>query len=293
MNPTEIQSYKKAGNIAKQAVEYAKSIIKPGIKLLDIADKIENKIQELGGKLAFPVSLAINDIADHATPGYNSEELASGLLKVDLGVSINGYIADTAFSIDLENNETNKKLIQASEQALQAALSIIKPGIELKEIGKVIQQEITKQGFSPIRNLSGHELGKNLVHAGLTIPNVDNGSNIKLPQGAYAIEPFSTTGAGIVYDGKPSTIYRLQEKKPVRDKLSREILNYVQENYETLPFSQREIIKKFGKRAILCLNQLEQQGALKQYSILVEKQHGKVAHSEHSILVTDKVEVIT
>lgn len=293
MNATEIQSYKQAGKIAKQVVDYAKSIIRPGVKLLDIAEKIENKIRELGGNLAFPVSLAIDDTAAHYTPTYNDETLATGLLKVDLGVSINGYIADMAFSLDLANSPENKKLIQASEAALQAALSIVKPGIELKEIGKTIQETITKQGFSAIRNLSGHELGKNLIHAGLTIPNVDNGSNINLPQGAFAIEPFSTTGSGIVYDGKPSGIYKLEQRKAIRDNLAREILTYIEKEHGTLPFSQREIIKKFSTRALFSLSLLEKQGILKQYPQLIEKSHKPVAQAEHTILVSDKVEVIT
>ena len=293
MNQSEIQSYRKAGNIAKQTAEYAKSIIRPGIKLLDIAEKIENKIRELKGELAFPVNLSINEIAAHYTPSHDDQTTAQGLLKIDLGVSVNSYIADMAFSLDLENSPENKKLIQAAEAALNSALKIVKPNIELKQIGKVIQIEITKQGFSPIRNLSGHELGKNLIHAGLTIPNVDNGSDIKLPQGAFAIEPFSTTGSGLVYDGKPSGIYKLQEKKAIRDSLARQILKFILENYETRPFSQREIIKKFGTKSLLSLKLLEQAGIIKQYPQLIEKNHKPVAQAEHTILVTDKVEVLT
>jgi len=102
---------KKAGKIAKEAKEYAKSFIKKDMPLLEIAEKIENKIMELGGKMAFPTNLSINEIAAHYTPTYNDETKAHGLLKVDLGVHIDGWTADTAFSIDLENSEENKKFI--------------------------------------------------------------------------------------------------------------------------------------------------------------------------------------
>lgn len=293
MNTAEIEKYRKSGKIAKQAVEYAKQIVKPGMKLAEIADKIEEKILSLGGKLAFPINLSINEIAAHNTPSYDDEAIAEGLLKIDLGVSINGFISDTAFSLDLENSEENKKLIKASEQALDAALKIIKPGIKLKEIGNSIQTAITSFGFAPIRNLCGHELGKYTVHAGLTIPNVDNGSEIQLKEGAYAIEPFSTTGIGLVYDGKPSGIYKLEGIKAVRESLAREILAYIAEEKQTLPFSQREIVKKFSQRALYSLRLLEQQGIIKQYTHLIEKNKGKVAQSEHTILITDKVEIIT
>lgn len=103
MEKNEIENYKKAGGIAKQVLEYGKSIIKPGMLLLEIAEKIEFKIKELGGKPAFPCNLSINEIAAHCTPNIKDETKASGLLKVDLGVSVDGCIVDTAFSLDLEN----------------------------------------------------------------------------------------------------------------------------------------------------------------------------------------------
>lgn len=297
----DLKDYKKAGKIAKQAVEYAKGIIKRNMPLLEIAEKIENKIAELGGKPAFPVNLCINGIAAHYTPSHNDETLASGLLKVDIGVHVNGAIADTAFSLDLaENNEEsekNKKLIQASHDALNSAIKLIiekKGKSELGSIGKAIQNSIEKHGFSPIKNLCGHELGSYLVHAGCTIPNYDNGNANVLENGIYAIEPFATGGQGIVYDGKPSGIYRLQERKGIRDALARQILSFAEEEYKTLPFCERWIVKRFGARALLSLKYLEQAGILHHFPQLVEKSHMPVSQAEHTILITEnKVEVTT
>ena len=121
MQPEEIECLKKAGAIAKQAVAYAKELIKPDMLLLEIAEQIESKIDELGGKPAFPVNLSIDNIAAHYTPSWNDSSISRGLLKVDIGVQVDGYIADTAFSIDLENSEENKKLIEAAEAALEKA----------------------------------------------------------------------------------------------------------------------------------------------------------------------------
>ena len=106
----EIQKYKKAGEITKQVVTYAKSLIKPSMPLIEIAEKVDAKIAELGAKPAFPINLSINEVAAHSTPAPNDTDLAHGLLKVDIGIQIDGYIADTAFSLDLENSEENKKL---------------------------------------------------------------------------------------------------------------------------------------------------------------------------------------
>ena len=291
MNSNEIKNYRKAGEIAKQVEEYAKSIIKPGIPLLEIAEKIELKINELGGKPAFPSSLSINDIAAHCTPSIDDKTLASGLLKIDLGVHVQGCIVDFAFSLDLENNEQNKKIIEASELALKQAIKTCKPGIELWRIGEVIQEAITKSGLSPVRNLSGHELSSYKVHAGLTIPNTNNNNNTKLPEGVYAVEPFSTSGTGLVYDSKPSGIYALEEKRAVRNKDAREILAFIEKEYSTLPFCERWIKKKFPNSGF-ALNLLEKEGILHQYSQLVEKSHGLVSQAETTILVTDKIEVL-
>src|SRR3989338_7710827 len=297
----DFEDYRKAGRIAKQAVEYAKSIIKKGMPLLDAAEKIENKIIELGGKPAFPINLCINDIAAHYTPSHNDETCASGLLKVDIGVHVNGAIADTAFSIDLaesgEESEKNKKLIQASEEALSNAIKLIvekKGKSELGSIGKAIQDSIEKFGFSPIKNLCGHELGSYIVHSGCTIPNYDNKNANIIDNGAYAIEPFATAGQGIVYDGKPSGIYRLQERKAIRDALARDILNYAEQEYRTLPFCERWIVKKFGTRALLSLRYLEQAGILHHFPQLVEKSHMPVSQAEHTIAVSkEKAELTT
>ena len=282
-----------AGEIAKQVKEFAKSIIKPNIKLLDIAEKIESKIIELGGKPAFPVNLSINEIAAHYTPSYNDETKANGLLKVDIGVQIDGEIADTAFSIDLENSKENKKLIEASEKALKNVIQNVKIGISLGEIGKTVQQTIESEGFSPIINLSGHEMKEHELHAGLMIPNVDNKMPDKITKGLYAIEPFATSGSGRVIEGKPSGIYLLQDDKNVRNNEARKILNFIIKEYKTLPFCSRWIVKKFGIKSLFALRQLEENGNLHQYPQLIEISHSKVSQSEHTVLIEDKTIVTT
>ncbi len=294
MKKSELGDYKKAGEMASAVRNYASSIIKPDMPLLEIAEKIEDKIIELGGKPAFPINLAIDDVAAHSTPSSNDDEKARGLLKVDIGVHINGKIADTAFSLDLTKEKKYFKIIEASEQALASALKKIKKGISLSEIGSVIQETIVSYGFSPIRNLSGHELGNFLVHAGLTIPSYENNNPTKLREGAYAIEPFSTTGTGLVYDGGKSRIYRLEKEGAVRDSTAREIYKYVSKEYKTLPFCERWLTKKFGSRTKLALLFLENAGLLHHYSKLIEKSHAPVSQAEHTIIIHDKeIEVTT
>lgn len=294
MESKDIADLRKAGKIASEAKEFAKKFIKKNLLLIEVAEKIELKIEELGGKPAFPVNLSINHVAAHYTPGFDDANSAYGLLKVDIGVQINGWIADTAFSIDLEKNEINKKIIETAEKALENAINFIRKDTTLGSIGKSIQESIEQYKLQPVKNLSGHQISQWKVHAGITVPNVDNKSPIKLSEGIYAIEPFVTNGNGGVYDGKPSGIYRLQEKKPVRDAFARRVFQFIQDEYKTLPFCQRWLVKKFGARTLLTLHFLEQQGILYQYPQLIEKAHGIVGQAEHTILIHDgKTEVIT
>ncbi|MEM3074514.1 MAG: type II methionyl aminopeptidase [Candidatus Pacearchaeota archaeon] len=294
MNTKEIDSIMKAGKIAKEVKIYANSFIKPKIKLVEIAEKIEEKILTLGGKIAFPVNLSINEFTAHFTPEINEETIASGLLKVDFGVAINGFVADNAFSLDMENNEKNKKLIKTSEEALEKAIEYIEKEKSLGEIGEGIQSIAEKNGFSPIKNLSGHGIMQNELHCPPNIPNFNNGNTNKLNNGIYAIEPFITSGIGEVYDGKPSGIYELKSIKNVRDLKARELLKYILENYGTLPFCSRWIVKKFGTRALISLKNLEEAKILHHFHQLVEKSKSPVAQSEATIIIIDrKVEIIT
>jgi len=293
MNQQELKDYKQAGEIAKQITVYAKKLIKPDMPLLEIAQKIHKKIQELGAEQAFPVNLSINEIAAHYHPTLEDETKASGLLKVDIGIHINGFIADTAFSIDLTPDNQYKELIEASEQALNNALKILNKNPTLHQIGEIIQQTIEEKTFSPIVNLSGHELDQYKVHAGITIPNYANNNNNKIQDGAYAIEPFATTGQGKIYEGPASNIYAIVNHKNTRSPIARKILDYVWEKYQTLPFSLREIQEQFGAMSRLGIKELEQAGILHNFPQLIETSHKPVSQAEHSFIKTDKEVVVT
>ncbi|MEM1536065.1 MAG: type II methionyl aminopeptidase [Candidatus Pacearchaeota archaeon] len=291
----EIEKWREAGKIASEVLAYAKKIVKPEMPLLEIAEKVEAFVEKKKVKFAFPINLSIDAIAAHSSPSYDDKAVAQGLLKIDVGINIDGIISDTACSIDLTPEGKHSELIKASEAALSEAIKIIKPDITLCEIGKKIQETISSFGFAPIVNLSGHELKPYKLHAGLTIPNYDNKNKTKLVEGMIlAIEPFATTGAGVVQDGKESGIYRLESKHNVRDVLARKILEFIEEEYRELPFSARWIVKKFGVRALFSLKYLEQAGVLHHFKQLVEKTKAPVSQAEHTILITNNgCEILT
>ena len=228
MDAQELAQLKHAGSIAVESIAFARKFIVRGMPLLEIAERIEEHIVQLGGKPAFPVNLSINEIAAHATPALGDTAVARGLLKVDIGVQMEGSIADTAFTLDLEQLPENAQLIVAAEQALKAAVQFVEQehAPAIREIGRIIANTITQHHAQPVTNLSGHSIESYEIHAGVTLPNYDNAQEKVLGIGVYAIEPFATerSGAGQVRDGKMSGIYALVKEGAVRDTFTREVL---------------------------------------------------------------------
>lgn len=285
-----MDDWKKAGKIAAEALAFGKSLAKPGIKLLELAEKIEGKIIALGGKPAFPVNLSLNHIAAHYTPYPGDETLfkEEDILKIDVGTHINGCIGDTACTVG-----KNRELIKASEEALNEAIKIFTPGTKIRDVGKAIQEQIQGFGFSPIKNLSGHGVAEYSLHSGITIPNYDNKDERVLEEGQIlAIEPFATNGYGMIEEGKPSGIYRIHTVKAVRDMNARKLLKFLAEEYKSLPFAKRWLVSKMpGTNLALAI--LEREGIITQYAQLPEKNRGLVSQAEHTVLVKDNPEVLT
>jgi len=293
MDEEVLEKLKKAGRIAAQALEYAKFLVIPGNTLVEVCDKTEEKIKELGGEPAFPVQISMNDVAAHFCPEQDDKtEFSDQLVKVDIGVHIDGWVGgDNALTVDL--SKKNEDLVKASREALNNALKIVKPGVKLGEIGKTIQDTITSYGFSPIRNLSGHGLGLNSVHEKPSIPNYDNGDSTELKEDdLIAIEPFATNGAGIVYESSPATVFMMVNKKPVRLPIVRKAMSEI-DKLNGLPFTTRWLTRKFAAKAKLAIVQMARQDIIKEYPPLIDKNHGLVSQAEHSLIVKDKPIILT
>ena len=283
----------RSGRIAAEAREYGKTLIKVNASLLEVTEKIENKIISLGGSFAFPPQLSRNEIAAHYNALCNDTLIfqEGDVVKLDLGVHVNGAIGDTACTIDLGEN---KQLIKASEEALKNAIKEIKNKVKVYELGKVIQETIQKYGFSPIRNLSGHGLDIYTIHDTPSIPNYDNKDNSEVRNCFIAIEPFATNGIGLVADGKPSEIYNIVRVKPTRNADARKILKFISEECHGLPFAKRWLLKEFDRfKVSIALSSLEKEGILMQYNQLVEKEKGFVSQCEHSVYVGDEIKILT
>jgi methionyl aminopeptidase len=297
MDDNELELFRQAGKIASKVREDSKSLIMVGESLLDIAETIEQMIGEEGGKPAFPVNISINDIAAHYTPEFESD-LALGekdLVKVDLGIEVNGALSDTAYTVDLDGGNGN--LVKASDEALANAIKAIRPGVTVGEIGGVIEETIKGYGYNPISNLSGHMIKSNELHAGVEIPNIKTNDPYRFIEGdIFAVEPFATTGSGHVEDLEQVEIFSIYMPSKVRMRQSRKIVEFVLQNYGMLPFAERWVRKSFASKLLVsaALKELLQNHFIRGYPVLREVGRGLVSQKEHTVRVTkDGCEVLT
>ncbi len=288
-----VEEYRTAGKIARDALEYGRSLIKKNAKLVDVCDKIEENIHKLGGQLAFPVQISCNEIAAHFCPLDDDQTIFSDqLVNLDVGVHVNGCVGDNACCVDLSGKHT--EFVKAAEDALRAASEIVRIGVPVWKIGKAIDETISNYGLHPVRNLSGHGLGQFNIHDSPTIPNYDNNDKTTLQKGmAIAIEPFATDGNGFVGERGTSTLFSLTGKKSVRIEFVRNIQKEI-ESYQGLPFTTRWLNNKFSaEKTAFALKQFGHLGIIHEYPPLVERTNAWVSQAEHSFYIDDEIICLT
>lgn len=282
----------KAGQIAAKTREMIKKYNLINHSIVEICDIVEKKIQDLGGQLAFPCNVSINEVVAHCTAGLddNDETVKDGdLVTIDLGVHINGYIADTATTISY--NSDYDDLNKAAEESLKAAIRVVKKDVYAGEIGRAISETAKRWGFRPITNLTGHSIGQYVIHAGVSIPNIWMYGTPRLQIGtSYAIEPFLTLldGAGSVVEGGEPRIFALISRKKT-GKMSLDLLiDKIWNERRTLPFAPRWYLSLFDKNELKnIIYELVKRKILRGYSILVEKKGKYVSQFEHTVTPTD------
>ncbi len=299
MNEEIYESYLQAGKIAADAREYGRSLVKPGVKLVEVAERVEQRIRDQGAGIAFPVNLSINEIAAHYSP-YHKDTLffhKGDVVKVDVGAHVNGYIADTALTVEIDSH-TYSAMINAAEAALNRAINMIHAGIDFAVVGTAIEEEINTHGFRAIDNLTGHSLEQYDLHSGLSVPNVANWYRHDKPgvDAAVAIEPFATNGAGHVVSGDGSNIFHYAQSvssKLIRDHSTRVLLEKIKSEFGNLPFAQRWCAR-LNPRCDRLLRRLMLLKNIRQYPQLIEANKGVVTQWEHTVIIHETdCEVIT
>jgi methionyl aminopeptidase len=289
MNDDIFEKYHDAGVLAAKILRHGAQAIRIGGSYLELVESIEEEVLEEGAALAFPLNLSLNEDAAHdtASPGDERVFVKGDVAKLDLGVQIEGYIADTATTIDLGNNSL---LLDASEQALGSAIKAVRPGATAGELGAAIQEEIVGRGYRPISNLTGHGLDRYILHRSPTIPNVGINGGIVLEEGmVFAIEPFASTGSGHVGEKTRKEIYSQLSQKPVRTPAARIIMNTIKDRHG-LPFARRWLM---GKKLDIALPGLVRSQVLHVYPVLSDIQGSLVSQHEHTVIVTEEGCVVT
>ena len=293
----QLEDYLKAGKIAGEVRENVRKKNWIGSTLAEICEYVESEIIKRGAKCAFPVNTSVNEVAAHYTAEPNDPKTVSDtdLVKIDLGAQINGYIADTAVTVNYDAQYDS--LVQAAENALQSAMSMIKVGVKSKDVGRKIQNTIMDMGFKPIANLSGHSLDQYTIHAGKTVPNMWTIGSFSFSENeAFACEPFVTTknALGFVRNGKIKNIFALASRKMTKDDEADKLLEYIWNNFNMLPFALRWIVKEWEeKEARKILDFLIKKKVVKAYAILVEANGKTVAQAEHTFIPTQTGVTVT
>ena len=294
MDLGKVDDWYNAGRLASKYVKIASSMVKPGAKLITIAEHIEEKILDDNAVPAWPVNLSLNTCAAHYTPVVNDETILTKehIVKCDVGVAFNGAVGDNAITVDLTGKYD--ALVKASRDALNDAAKILQIGVSLGEIGAIIEETIVKAGFQPVRNLSGHGIDRYQVHTPPTIPNYANHATGVLKKGQIiAIEPFASTGIGKIKDAPDPNIFEVIDTKPIRDLTARQVLHELMQ-HDGLPYGKRWLCRKFPENKVdFALKRLHANGNIMNHAPLVEISSGIISQAEHTFLIDDDVVILT
>jgi len=281
MEPDILEKYRKAGSILNSVIQDAKRKVDADVPLIEVAEFVEGSIRSRGAQPAFPCNLSLNRMAAHFTPGPKDQStFGESMVKLDIGVHVDGYIADAAVTVDLSGHP---ELVEASKAALDAAIELVSPGVNTAQLGVAIENAIAGYGFKPVANLTGHGLQRFSAHDEPIIPNKAIDQGMPLKEGdVIAIEPFATDGSGRISESSIVEIFGFSGRRPVRSPQAREVLREIMEQYNTLPFARRWLT---GVRIDYSLAQLLRSGIIHSYPVLWEVEGASVSQAEHTVIV--------
>ncbi len=298
MDVEALESFQKAGGIIAKLRREVPALVKPGRLVLEICEELEQRIESMGGAPAFPVNVGINEIAAHYTspPGDTLTIPRASIVKIDFGVHIKGYPADTSVTVFFDPHF--EPMVRAADEALNNAIHAFRPGVKMSEIGRIVQATVERYGFKPIRNLTGHNMERFNLHAGKSVPNVPQLNGSRIIEGeVYAIEPFVTrpNASGAITNMPTAHIYRYIKTKGAKTPEAKKAIEQIHLRFSSLPFAARWLEKQFNRETTLrFMRELLENKCVGSYPVLVEETRQPVAQSEHTVLVTsDGCSVLT
>ena len=303
----KIESMRKAGECHRQIRKYAQSIIKPGIKLLDMVEKIENMLRFITNQnltecgQAFPTGCSLNNVAAHYTPNKDDETVLQydDVMKLDFGTQMNGYIIDCAFTVAF--NPVYDNLLKASKEATQAGIKHAGIDVRLGELGGIIGEilnsyEVEIKGkthkIKAIKDLCGHTMDRYKIHAKKSVPlyKDDNPetANIKMEEGEfYAIETFATTGKGKTREKHPwSHFMKNPEIFDVKIKgQPKALFKYIDKHFATMAFCPRWLEESGYNNIDKSLKYLCEHNIVEPYPPLADIEGSYTSQFEHCFML--------
>ena len=225
--PEELEGMRAAGEVVRLMIEAMKLEVRPGVTTAQLDEVGASVMQKHGAKSApamvynFPGTncISVNEEAVHGIPGARA--LRDGdLVKLDVTVEKNGFMADAAVTVPVGNiSEESHRLIACAERAFAKAMLVARAGFRVSEIGRLVEREVRRNGFSVIRDLGGHGIGRT-IHEPPRVPNYpDPEARQILTEGlVITVEPIIAAGSGESFvapdgwtvrtaDGRPSAHY--------------------------------------------------------------------------------------
>ncbi|KAI9056974.1 peptidase M24A methionine aminopeptidase [Trametes sanguinea] len=298
---------RRAAEVHRQVRKYARKYIRPGLRMIDIAETIEDGVRTLVEEngfesgIGFPTGLSLNHVAAHYSPNPG-DTLVLGekdVLKVDIGVHVKGRICDSAFTLSFD--PTYDPLLEAVKAATETGVREAGIDVRLGELAGYIQEtmesyevEVNGKTFpvKPIDGLSGHSIIPYQIHGGKfgkSVRLVRNDDPTKMEEGEYfAIETFGSTGRGrVIEQGECSHYSRAIDVPPVELRLTsaQSLLKTINKNFGTLPFCRRYLHRLGEKNYLLALNNLVAKGVLNDHPPLCDVRGSMTAQFEHTILL--------
>lgn len=294
-----------AAECHRQVRQNVQSWIRPGLRMVDICERLEEMNRQLVDAkglergIAFPTGCSLNHVAAHYTPNAGDDTVlgANDICKLDFGTHINGRIIDCAFTVAF--NPMFDNLIQASKEATETGIRTAGIDVRLCDVGAAIQEtmesfevEIDGKTFpvKPIRNLNGHSIEPFRIHAGKSVPIVAGGDATKMEEGEFfAIETFASTGRGYIQEDMECSHYMLNYQNPPsnppRVAGARKLLGVIERNFGTLAWCRRFLDRLGETKYLLSLKNLVDADIVTPYPPLCDVKGCYTSQEEHTIVL--------
>ena len=200
----ELERMREAGRLVGEVLSELASKVAPGVNTAELDEMAERRIAKAGATAAFKgyhgypatICASINDEVIHGIPSGRRVLEEGDIISIDVGASLDGYFGDSAITLPVGHvSEEAATLLRVTEEALYKAIERVRPGARVSDIGHAVQRHVEDAGFSVVRTLVGHGIGRSM-HEDPQIPNYgDPGTGVVLEEGmVLAVEPMVTAG---------------------------------------------------------------------------------------------------